>query len=133
MHAEVNLEERMTTTTTVDRKMIKLRQKRERKNGGQDKCQFLKFSSCGAEEAEAAAEAEACLQYCTMEGHSLDNKSSDSPTLYLSLSLPLSFSNTLTFNSCTISLSLSLSRYSCSLGRRSCMRIRTQCHKQIIA
>ena len=81
MHAEVNLEERMTTTT-VDRKMIKLRQKRERKNGGQDKCQFLKFSSCGAEEAAA----EACLQYCTMEGHSLDNKSSDSPlSLYLSL------------------------------------------------
>ena len=106
MHAEVNLEERMTTTTTVDRKMIKLRQKRERKNGGQDKCQFLKFSSCGAEEAEA--EAEACLQYCTMEGHSLDNKSSDSPSLSISLSLPLSFSNTLTFNSCTISLSVSI-------------------------
>ena len=109
MHAEVNLEERMTTTTTVDRKMIKLRQKRERKNGGQDKCQFLKFSSCGAEEAEVAAEAEACLQYCTMEGHSLDNKSSDSPlSLSISLSLPLSFSNTLTFNSCTISLSVSI-------------------------
>ena len=126
MHAEVNLEERMTTTTTVDRKMIKLRQKRERKNGGQDKCQFLKFSSCGAEEAAA----EACLQYCTMEGHSLDNKSSDSPSLSISLSLPRSFSNTLTFNSCTISLSLS--RYSCSLGRRPCMRIRTQSQKQII-
>ena len=38
MHAEVNLEERMTTTTTVDRKMIKLRQKRERKNGGHFPC-----------------------------------------------------------------------------------------------
>ena len=99
MHAEVNLEERMTTTTTVDRKMIKLRQKRERKNGGQDKCQFLKFSSCGAEEAEAAAEAEACLQYCTMEGHSLDNKSSDSP---------LSLSQTHSLSILVPSLSLSL-------------------------
>ena len=108
MHAEVNLEERMTTTTTVDRKMIKLRQKRERKNGGQDKCQFLKFSSCGAEEAEAAAEAEACLQYCTMEGHSLDNKSSDS-TLSLYLSLPPSLFLKHTHFQFLYHLSLSLS------------------------